>query len=136
MESKKTTIHIIIFIIACIACFIAGRFVRIKRITEDSIRTEQRIEQLTTEVNRLESELQNRIIQCEQLEGQLRRVESGIDESLRTAGSIRQEIESGRSQLSGSNAILKELRERFIQYEIRITELENDLTKLKERSNQ
>lgn len=136
MEPKKKLICIIIFIVACITCFCAGRFIRIRGITEDGIRTEQQIEQLTREIEQLESELENRIAQCEQLESQLGRVESGIDESLRTARSIRDEIESGRSQLSGSNAILQELRRRFVQYENRITELENYLAELKKCANQ
>ena len=66
--TKKTFISVGIIIALCISSFFTGRYCRIKRITEDSIRTEQRIEQLTEQVGNLEAELQSRVEQCEQLE--------------------------------------------------------------------
>ncbi len=57
MESKKTVIHIIIFIIACFTCFCAGRFIRFKRTSRNSQQLESGIlltrNQVDTISNRL-----------------------------------------------------------------------------------
>ena len=97
--TKKTFIGIGIVIALCISSFFTGRCCRIRRITEDSIIHEQRIEQLTKQVGTLESELQSRVEQCEQLEGQLNSIGNGLDESIRAAGSIRDRSEEHTSEL-------------------------------------
>lgn len=118
------------------ACFCAGRFSRLRGTSEDGIRTEQQVERLSERVSELESELQTRIEQCEQLEGQLDSVGVGIDESIRTAGSIRAELEQSRLEIKGSNPILNELRARFVGYENRIKQLEDDLKRVKTGSSE
>ena len=133
--TKKTFIGIGVVIALCISSFFTGRYCRIKRITEDSIRTEQRIEQLTKQVGTLEAELQSRAEQCEQLEGRLNSIGDGLDESIRAAGSIRDDIKRGTEELRGSNQIIIELRKRFTQYETRIGELTEDLRRIKEGSS-
>ena len=119
-----------------IACFCTGRFIRFGRISEDGIRTEQQVEQLTEQVGRLESELQDRVEQCEQLEQQLNSIGTGIDESIRTAGSIREQIRQSTEELRGSNQIIIELRRRFEQYENRIGELQENLKRIKAGSSE
>ena len=133
---KKFFIKFGIIIILCFSCFCTGRFLRVRGASEDGIRTEQQIEQLTEQVGRLESELQARVEQCEQLEGQLDSVGAGIEESIRTAGSIRNEIRQGTEELRGSSPIISELRRRFIQYENRIGELEENLKRVKTGSSE
>ena len=119
-----------------IACFCTGRFIRFKGISDDGIRTEQQVEQLTEQVGRLESELQVRVEQCEQIERQLNSIGTGIDESIRTAGSIRDEIRRGTEELRGSNQIINELRKRLNKYENRIRELEENLKRIKTGSSE
>lgn len=133
---KKFFIKLGCIVVFGIACFCAGRFIRFGRLSEDSIRTEQQVEQLTEKVGELESELQARIEQCEQLEGQLDSVGIGIDESIRTARSIRDEIRQGTGELRGSSQIIIELRRRFTQYENRIGELEENLKRVKTSSSE
>lgn len=132
---KKNIIIISIVICLCAASFCAGRYAKLRRATDDSYGTLQRIEQLQSEAKHLQSELELRISECDELRGQLDRVESGIDESIRTAGSIREEIGNGREQLKGSSEIIQELRKRFIKYENRIAELEEDLSRIKGSSS-
>lgn len=134
-KNKKIIISCIVVILLCAASFCSGRYIRFRRVSEDSFGTQQQIEQLQSETEHLRAELEARIADCDRLNNQLGRVGVGIDESIRTAGSIREEIESGRSQLSGSNKILEELRKRFIKYEDRIRELEEDLTRVKESTD-
>ena len=131
---KKFFIKLGVIIILCFSCFCTGRFLRIRGASEDGIRTEQQVEQLTEQVGRLESELQARVEQCEQLEEQLDSVGAGIEESIRTAGSIRDDIKRGTEELRGSNQIIVELRKRFTQYEVRIGELEQNLERVKTSS--
>ena len=133
---KKFFIKFCIVAILCFASFCAGRFIRFRGASEDGIRTEQQVEQLSERVGELESELQARIEQCEQLEGQLDSVGDGIDESIRTAGSIRTELEQSRLEIKGSNPILNELRKRFVGYENRIKQLEEDLGRMKAGSSE
>ena len=133
---KKFFISIGIVIVLCFASFCAGRFFRIRGASDDGYRAEQQIEQLQGQLESLDAELQLRIEECEQLQGQLDTVGLGIDESIRVAGSIRDEIESSRNQLTGSSAIVQELRKRITQYEDRIRELEESLRELKEGLNQ
>ena len=133
--AKNTFSRMGVSIAIWISTFCTGRYCRIKRITEDSIRTEQRIEQLTEQVGNLEAELQSRVKQCEQLEGQLISIGDGLDESIRAAGSIRDDIKRGTEELRGSNQIIIELRKRFTQYETRIGELTEDLRRIKEGSS-
>lgn len=128
---KKFFIKLCIVAILCFASFCAGRFIRFRGASEDGIRTEQQVEQLSERVGELESELQARIEQCEQLEGQLDSIGIGIDESIRTAGSIRDEIRQGTEELRGGSQIILELRRRFNQYENRIGELEENLKRVK-----
>lgn len=129
---KKFFIKFGIIIILCFACFCTGRFIRIRGASEDGIRAEQQVEQLSDRVGSLETELRLRIEQCEQLEGQLDSIGIGIDESIRAAGSIRDDIKRGTEELRGGNQIIIELRKRFTQYEIRIGELTEDLRRIKE----
>ena len=131
---KKFFIKFGIIIILCFACFCTGRgrFLRIRGASEDGIRAEQQVEQLSDRVRGLEAELRLRIEQCEQLEGQLNSIGDGLDESIRAAGSIRDDIKRGTEELRGSNQIIAELRKRFTQYEIRIGELTEDLRRIKE----
>lgn len=133
---KKFFIKFGIIIIICFACFCAGRFLRIRGASEDGIRAEQQVEQLSDRVGSLETELRLRIEQCEQLEGQLDSIGIGIDESIRIAGSIRDDIRQGTEELRGSSPIIIELRKRFTQYEIRIGELTEDLRRIKEGSSE
>lgn len=133
---KKFFIKFCIVVILCFASFCAGRFSRLRGASEDGIRTEQQVERLSERVGELESELQIRIEQCEQLEGQLESVGVGIDESIRTAGSIRAELEQSRLEIKGSNPILNELRARFVGYENRIKQLEDDLKRVKTGSSE
>lgn len=119
-----------------ITCFCTGRFIRLKGISEDSIRAEQQLEQLTEQVGRLETELQVRVEQCEQLEQQLNSIGTGIDESIRAAGSIREQIRQGTKELRGSNQIIIELRRRFNEYENRIGELQENLKGIKTGSSE
>ena len=133
---KKFFIKLCIVVILCFASFCAGRFSRLRGASEDGIRTEQQVERLSERVGELESELQTRIEQCEQLEGQLESVGVGIDESIRTAGSIRAELEQSRLEIKGSNPILNELRARFVGYENRIKQLEDDLKRVKTGSSE
>lgn len=128
---KRFFIKFCIVAILCFASFCAGRFIRFRGASEDGIRTEQQVEQLSERVGELESELQARIEQCEQLEGQLDSIGIGIDESIRTAGSIRDEIRQGTEELRGGSQIILELRRRFNQYENRIGELEENLKRVK-----
>lgn len=132
---KKNIIIISIVICLCAASFCAGRYAKLRRATDDSYGTLQRIEQQQQQLEYLQSELELRISECDELRGQLDRVESGIDESIRTAGSIREEIGNGREQLKGSSEIIQELRKRFIKYENRIAELEEDLSRIKGSSS-
>lgn len=132
---KKFFIKFGIIIILCFACFCTGRFIRIRGASEDGIRAEQQVEQLSDRVGSLETELRLRIEQCEQLEGQLDSIGIGIDESIRAAGSIRDDIKRGTEELRGGNQIIIELRKRFTQYEIRIGELTEDLRRIKEGSS-
>jgi predicted RNase H-like nuclease (RuvC/YqgF family) len=97
--NKNFFIKFGIVVTLCFASFCAGRLIRLRGVSEDGIRTEQQVEQLTEQVGRLESELQARVEQCEQLEGQLDSIGIGIDESIRTAGSIRDEIRQGTEEL-------------------------------------
>lgn len=133
---KSFFIKLSCIVLLGVACFCTGRFIRFGRISEDGIRTEQQVEQLTEQVGRLESELQNRVEQCEQLEQQLNSIGTGIDESVRTAGSIRDEIRRGTEELRGSNQIINELRRRFEQYENRIGELQENLKGIKTSSSE
>jgi len=133
---KKFFIKLGCIVVFGFACFCAGRFIRFRGVSEDGIRAEQQVEQLTEQVGRLESELQARVEQCEQLEGQLDSVGIGIDESIRTAGSIRDEIRQGTEELRGSSQIILELRRRFNQYENRIGELEENLKRVKTSSSE
>lgn len=132
---KKYLIIVGIIIALCSASFCAGRFIRLRGASEDSIRLEQQFEQQQQRLEQLQSELDNRIRECDELREQLDRVELGIDESIRTARSIGDEIGASREQLTGSSEIIKELRKRFIQYEDRIAELEKNLGELKESVN-
>lgn len=132
---KKFFIKFGIIIILCFACFCTGRFLRVRGASEDGIRAEQQVEQLSDRVGSLETELRLRIEQCEQLEGQLNSIGDGLDESIRAAGSIRDDIKRGTEELRGSNQIIIELRKRFTQYEIRIGELTEDLRRIKEGSS-
>ena len=134
--NKNFFIKLGIVVILCFTSFCAGRFIRFRGISEDGIRTEQQVERLTEKVGKLETELQARIEQCEQLEGQLNSVGIGIDESIRTAGSIRDEIRQGTEELRGSSQIIIELRRRFTQYENRIGELEENLKRVKTSSSE
>ena len=131
---KKFFISIGIIIILCVSCFCAGRFLRIRGASEDGIRAEQQVEQLSDRVGSLEAELRLRVEQCEQLEKRLGSVGAGIEESIRTAGSIRDDIKRGTEELRGSNQIIVELRKRFTQYEVRIGELEQNLERVKTSS--
>lgn len=133
---KRFFIKLCIVVILCFASFCAGRFSKLRGASEDGIRTEQQVERLSERVGELESELQTRIEQCEQLEGQLESVGVGIDESIRTAGSIRAELEQSRLEIKGSNPILNELRARFVGYENRIKQLEDDLKRVKTGSSE
>lgn len=132
---KKFFIKFGIIIILCFACFCTGRFLRIRGASEDGIRAEQQVEQLSDRVGSLETELRLRIEQCEQLEGQLDSIGDELDESIRAAGSIRDDIKRGTEELRGSNQIIIELRKRFTQYETRIGELTEDLRRIKEGSS-
>lgn len=134
--NKNLFIKLGVIICLCFTSFCAGRFIRLRGISEDGIRTEQQVERLTEKVGKLETELQARIEQCEQLEGQLNSVGIGIDESIRTAGSIRDEIRQGTEELRGSSQIIIELRRRFTQYENRIGELEENLKRVKTSSSE
>jgi chromosome segregation ATPase len=134
--NKNFFIKFGVIICLCFTSFCTGRFIRLRGISEDGIRTEQQVERLTEKVGKLETELQARIEQCEQLEGQLNSVGIGIDESIRTAGSIRDEIRQGTEELRGSSQIIIELRRRFNQYENRIGELEENLKRVKTSSSE
>lgn len=131
--NKKTIICVGIVILMCVASFLSGRYIRIRGASEDGIRAEQQLEQLCKE---LKKELQSNIERCESLQGQLDRVGDGIDESIRTAGSIRTELEQSRLEIKGSNPILDELRKRFVGYENRIKQLEDDLGRIKAGSSE
>ena len=133
---KKFFIKLGVIIILCFSCFCTGRFLRIRGASEDGIRAEQQVEQLSDRVGSLETELRLRIEQCEQLEGQLDSIGIGIDESIRIAGSIRDDIRQGTEELRGSSPIIAELRRRFAQYENRIRELEENLKRVKTSSSE
>ena len=133
---KKFFIKLGCIVVFGFACFCTGRFIRFRGVSEDGIRTEQRVEQLSGRIGELESELQLRIEQCKHLEGQLESIGIGIDESIRTAGSIRDEIRQGTEELRGSSPIITELRRRFTQYENRIRELEENLKRIKTSSSE
>lgn len=134
--NKKTFICVGIVILMCFASFLSGRYIRIRGASEDGIRAEQQLEQLDGRCKELEKELQSNIERCESLQGQLDRVGDGIDESIRTAGSIRTELEQSRLEIKGSNPILNELRARFVGYENRIKQLEDDLGRIKAGSSE
>lgn len=134
--NKNFFIKLAIILVLCVSCFLCGRYFRFTRISEDSARTEQLITSLTEQLEYVQSELDTKIQQCEQLQGQLDKFGTVIDESIRTAGSIRAELEQSRLEITGSNPILNELRTRFTEYENRVRQLEDDLAELKASSHQ
>lgn len=134
--NKKTIICVGVVILMCFASFLSGRYIRVRGASDDGIRAEQQLEQLKGEADRLRDELQSNIERCESLQGQLDRVGDGIDESIRTAGSIRTELEQSRLEIKGSHPILDELRKRFVGYENRIKQLEEDLGRIKAGSSE
>lgn len=134
--NKKTIICVGIIILMCAASFLSGRYIRVRGASDDGIRAEQQLEQLTGQYNKLYEEFQSNIERCESLQGQLDRVGDGIDESIRTAGSIRTKLEQSRLEIKGSHPILNELRTRFVEYENRIKQLEDDLGRIKEGSSE
>lgn len=129
--NKSFFIKLTVIFVLCVSCFLCGRYIRFARISEDSARTEQLITSLTERLECVQSELDAKIQQCEQLQGQLDKFGIVIDESIRAAGLIRTELEQSRLEIKGSNPILNELRTRFTEYENRVRELENDLAELK-----
>lgn len=129
--NKSFFIKLAVIFVLCVSCFLCGRYIRFARISEDSARTEQLITSLTERLECVQSELDAKIQQCEQLQGQLDKFGIVIDESIRAAGLIRTELEQSRLEIKGSNPILNELRTRFTEYENRVRELENDLAELK-----
>jgi chromosome segregation ATPase len=134
--NKSFFIKLAIVIILCVSCFLCGRYIRFTRISENGAGTQQLITNLTEQLESVQSELDTRIQQCEQLQGQLNQFGSVIDESIRTAGLIRTELEQSRLEIKGSNPILNELRTRFAEYEARIRQLEENLAQLETGSYQ
>lgn len=133
---KKIFIYIGITIILCISSFVGGRFLRLAKISTDSIRAEQTIEQLNNKIVELQSKLDKRIEECEQLSSNIESTRTRIDECLLITKSIRSSIDELTITSGNIKNIIQELRNRIDLYEKRINELETSLSTVKDSLDQ
>lgn len=126
-EYKNKIILIIIFIAIYISGYYIGRNWRLTNISTVGSGTESTTIELTERANKLESELNDRIRQCEQLEVDSERIKSGINECRGLVQQLGRDLDTAGLENQNAIAYVKELRKRFDAITIRVQQLEAKL---------
>ena len=129
-KTKKIIIISICSILVCVACFCAGRFVRLGVLASSSSGIDSTVPELKCRVSALESELSRRVEECSKFEQSVESIRTGIDESLGFVRQIRRDLDVASIESRDALVYVQELRTRFKLCEESNRELESRLSEL------
>lgn len=152
--TKKTFIGIGIVIALCISSFFTGRYCRIKRITEDSIRAEQRIvnsqnksetlkqncnlelnnaNNLKDSLSQSEMDLMNPFELLDQLEMTLNEAQKNYEAAIKSSLSLEKDLLNMKLELENSQKTLEELKKALLSNKDDTSYLVSELGELFEK---
>lgn len=131
---KNFFIKLSIVIILCVACFLTGRFCRYKSIEGRANDLQQQLTTVTNELENFKREYNDRISECERLEQQLNSVGNEVEKCLGITRQLRSNNNDMAVTIGNAKFIVTELRKRIEEYETRIGELEENLSRIEEKS--
>lgn len=126
-KTKKIIINIACGILLFGIGLGAGRGLRLASLSGVGERTESTVIELTDRATALESELSERIAECERLESESERIKSGVNECRGIVHQLRGDIDTAGLENQNALAYVKELRTRFANIEFRVRQLEEQL---------